>query len=184
MKIYSFQGVSPRIDPTAYVFDDAVIIGDVEIGPRVSIWPGVTIRGDKAKIVIAQGANIQERAMLHADPGFPLMIEANVTVGHGVMLHGCTLGTHTVVGIGAVLLNGVRVGSDCMVTAGALLSAGPSYPAGSLISGSPGKVLMKLSESDIRNLHDTAVEYQDLADAYRKGLVPVDPRRMREPLAG
>jgi carbonic anhydrase/acetyltransferase-like protein (isoleucine patch superfamily) len=184
MKIYSFQGVRPRIDPTAYVFDDAVIIGDVEIGPRVSVWSGVTIRGDKARIEIKEGCNVQEHAMLHADPGFPLTIEPNATIGHGAMLHGCHVGANTVVGIGAILLNGVKVGADCLVTAGASLSAGPNYPSGSMISGSPAKVLMKLSDSDIRNLQDTAVEYQELAAAYRDGLVPVESRPVRDPIPG
>ena len=173
MKVYAYQGIVPRIHPSAYVFDNAVIIGDVDIGPHVSVWPGVTIRGDKAKIVIAEGSNVQEHAVLHADPGHPLRIDRNCTIGHGVVLHGCTLGSHTVVGIGAVLLNGVHVGDDCLIAAGSLLSAGPRYASGSLIAGSPAKVLMGLSESDIRNLRDTATEYQELAAAYRQGLVPV-----------
>jgi carbonic anhydrase/acetyltransferase-like protein (isoleucine patch superfamily) len=172
MTIYSFQGRSPRIHPSAYVFDDAVIIGDVEIGPLVSVWPGVTIRGDKAPITIKAGSNIQEHAMLHADPGYPLTIAENVTIGHGVMLHGCTVGANSVVGIGAILLNGAHVGADCMVTAGAMLGAGPNFPSGSLISGSPAKVLVALSHSDIQGLRDTATEYQELAAAYRTGLTP------------
>lgn len=175
MTIYSFQGRSPRIHPSAYVFDDAVIIGDVEIGPKVSVWPGVTIRGDKAPIMIKTGSNIQEHAMLHADPGYPLTIAENVTIGHGVMLHGCTVGANSVVGIGAILLNGAHVGADCMVTAGTMLSAGPNFPSGSLISGSPAKVLMALSPSDIQGLRDTAIEYQELATAYRIGLAPAAP---------
>lgn len=177
MTIYSFQGRSPRIHPSAYVFDDAVIIGDVEIGPQVSIWPGVTIRGDKAPIMIKAGSNIQEHAMLHGDPGYPLIISENVTIGHGVMLHGCTVGANSVVGIGAILLNGARVGADSMVTAGTMLSAGPNFPSGSLISGSPAKVLMALSHSDIQGLRDTAIEYQELAAAYRTGLTPAAPDR-------
>lgn len=169
MTIYSFQGCTPRIHPSAYVSNDAVIIGDVEIGPNVSVWPGVTIRGDKAPIVVKAGSNIQEHAMLHADPGYPLTIAENVTIGHGVMLHGCTVGTNCVIGIGAILLNGARVDADSMVTAGAIVGAGPNFPCGSLISGNPARVLMALSRSDIQGLRDTAIEYQQLASAYRTG---------------
>src|SRR5437899_1358952 len=104
MKSYTFKGVAPRIHPMAYVFDGVVVIGDVEIERNVSIWPGVTIRGDKAKIVIREGSNVQEHSVLHADPGYPLVIDTNVTIGHRAVLHGCTVGSHTVVGIGAVLL--------------------------------------------------------------------------------
>lgn len=170
MKIYNFQGHSPRIHPSAYIFDDAVIIGDVEIGPHVSIWPGVVIRGDKAPIVVQAGSNIQERAVLHADPGFPLHVAENVTVGHGVVLHGCTIGDNSVIGIGAVVLNGARVAANSMVTATSLVSAGPNPPAGSLISGNPARVLMTLSESDLQNLRETAKEYRALAEAYRREL--------------
>lgn len=175
MKLFSFQGHQPRIHPSAYIFEDAVIIGDVEIGPGVSIWPGVTIRGDKARIVIGAGSNIQEHAMLHADPGFPLTVGENVTIGHGVMLHGCDIGKNTVIGIGAILLNGSKVDADSLVTAGSLLSAGPQFTAGSLISGNPARVLMTLSPSDIQGLRDTAKEYQDLAEAYRHKLHPLHP---------
>lgn len=171
MKTYAVRGMSPRIHPEAYVFDDVVIIGDVLIEKNVSIWPGVTIRGDKEKIVIKEGSNVQERAVLHADPGFPLVVETNATIGHNVVLHGCTVGAYTTVGIGAILLNGSYVGANSLVTAGSIVSAGPRFAAGSLISGSPAKVLMSLSESDIRNLMDTAKEYQDLATAYRESLV-------------
>jgi carbonic anhydrase/acetyltransferase-like protein (isoleucine patch superfamily) len=171
MKSYTFKGHTPQIHPSAYVFDDVVIIGDVQIERNVSIWPGVTIRGDKEKIIIKEGSNVQEHSVLHADPGFPMVIERNVTIGHGAMLHGCTVGSHTVVGIGAILLNGVQVGENCLIAAGAILSSGPRFSPGSLISGSPAKVLINLSESDIQNLRDNAIEYQDLAVAYREGLV-------------
>lgn len=172
MKLYAFQGRSPRIHSSAYVFEDAVIIGDVDIGAGVSIWPGVTIRGDKAPIIIGAGSNIQEHSMLHADPGFPLTVGENVTIGHGVMLHGCDIGKNTVIGMGAILLNGSKAGENCLVTAGSLLSAGPQFPAGSLISGNPAKILMTLGSSDIQGLRETAKEYQELATAYRHKLHP------------
>ncbi len=176
MKCYTFKGVAPQIHPSAYIFDDVVIIGDVHIEKNVSIWPGVIIRGDKERIVIKEGSNVQEHSVLHADPGVPLVIERNATIGHSVVLHGCTVGSHTVVGIGAILLNGAQVEENCLITAGAILSAGPRFPSGSLISGSPAKVLMSLSESDIQNLRDTAIEYQDLAAKYRENLVLLSSR--------
>ncbi|WP_213939394.1 gamma carbonic anhydrase family protein [Pseudomonas sp. dw_612] len=170
MTTYRFKGVTPRIHPDAYVFEDAVIIGDVHIEKNVSIWPGVTIRGDKAPIVIREGSNIQEHAVLHADPGYPLTIDKNVTVGHAVVLHGCTIGENSVIGIGAILLNGSSVPADSLVTAGSILSAGPRFVPGSMIAGSPAKRLVELSKSDIQNLRDTALEYQALANEYREGL--------------
>lgn len=173
MNIYKFKEGAPDIHPQAYIFDDAVIIGDVIIEKNVSIWPGVTIRGDKARIVIKEGSNIQERAVLHADPGYPLTIEKNVTIGHGVILHGCSIGENSVVGMGATLLNGSCIPSDSIVTAGSLLGVGPVFESGSMISGSPGKKLMDLSPADIQNLRDTAEEYQVLAGEYQDHLEKV-----------
>jgi len=170
MKVYKFKGMSPNIHPESYIFDDVVIIGDVVIEKNVSIWPGVTIRGDKAPIIIREGSNIQEHAVLHADPGYPLVVEKNVTIGHGVLLHGCVIGENSVIGIGASLLNGSSVPTNSMVTAGSMLSAGPKFEANSMISGSPGKKLMSLSESDIQHLKYTALEYQELSVDYQNHL--------------
>ena len=167
MNIYSFNNKSPRIDPSAFIFENATIIGDVVIGKNVSVWPGVTIRGDKEKIIIEDGANIQEHSILHTDPGYPLLISENVTVGHNVVLHGCSIGRNSVIGIGSTLLNGVKINENCLITAGSLISAGPTYPANSMISGNPAKVLMEMQSSDIKNLQDTAKEYMDLAKEYR-----------------
>ncbi len=174
MTIYSFQDRAPRIHPSAYISDDAIIIGDVEIGANVNVWPGVVIRGDKAPIVVRAGSNIQEGAVLHADPGYALTIEEDVTVGHGVILHGCTIGRNSVIGIGAIVLNGAQVPPDSLVTAGTLVSAGSKLPPRSLLSGNPARVLMTLSESDVLAHRDTAQEYRDLADAYRTGLQVMD----------
>jgi len=175
MKLFAFKGHRPRIHPDAWIFENAVIIGDVEIGPGSSVWPGVTIRGDKARIVVGAGCNIQEHAMLHADPGFPLTLADNVTIGHGVILHGCSIGENSVIGMGATLLNGSAVGACSLVTAGSQLGAGPRYADNSLISGSPGRVLMTLGDSDVEELRETAQEYRDLADNYRRELHPLHP---------
>ncbi len=167
MSLYKYKNFSPKIDESALVFPNATLIGDVSIGKNAGIWPGVTIRGDKERIVIKDGSNIQEHCVLHADPGFPLTVHENATIGHNVVLHGCTIGSHTVVGIGSIILNGVIVGDNCLITAGSILSLGPTYPANSLISGSPAKVIMKMSESDVQNLKDTAIEYMELAKEYK-----------------
>ncbi|MCX4671228.1 gamma carbonic anhydrase family protein [Streptomyces sp. NBC_01381] len=173
MKTYSFQGVRPRIHPSVYAFDDVVVIGDVEIEADVSLWPGVTIRGDKGPVRIGRGANIQDHAMLHSDPDCPLTVGENVTVAHSAVLHGCEVGAGTVVGIGAMLLNGVKIGANCRISAGIVLGAGPVYPARSLIAGNPATVLMALSDSDVAVLDETAAEYRELADQYRTGLARV-----------
>ncbi|WP_306321423.1 MULTISPECIES: gamma carbonic anhydrase family protein [unclassified Streptomyces] len=173
MRTYSFQGVRPRIHPSVYAFDDVVVIGDVEIGADVSLWPGVTIRGDKGPVRIGRGSNVQDHAMLHSDPDYPLTIGENVTVAHSAVLHGCTVGAGTVVGIGATLLNGTVVGASSRVSAGVVLGAGPVYKERSLIAGSPATVLMALSDSDVSSLDETAAEYRELAAQYRAGLRPV-----------
>ena len=120
MRTYSFQGVRPRIHPSVYAFDDVVVIGDVEIDADVSLWPGVTVRGDKGPVRIGRGSNVQDHAMLHSDPAYPLVLGTDVTVAHGALLHGCTIGSGTVVGIGAIVLNGVSVGESSRVSAAIL----------------------------------------------------------------
>lgn len=170
MSVYGFHGRYPLIHPSAYVFDNVTVIGDVEIGPDVSLWPGVTIRGDKGAVRIGAGANVQDHAMVHSDPDHPVIIGAHVTIAHSAVLHGCTVGDGSVIGIGAIVLNGAVIGEHSRVSAGALVGAGPSYPAASLIAGSPGSVLMSLSKSDIDILVATAGEYRDLAQEYRRHL--------------
>ncbi|MFI1363122.1 gamma carbonic anhydrase family protein [Streptomyces griseochromogenes] len=186
MKAYSFRGVGPRIHPSVYAFDDVVVIGDVEIEADVSLWPGVTIRGDKGTVRIGSGSNIQDHAMLHSDPGHPLAVGRDVTVAHGALLHGCSVGAGSVIGIGAVLLNGVSVGASSRVSAGAVLSVGPQYPDRSLIAGAPASVLMTLSGSDVAVLDETAAEYRALAEQYRTGLRRIVPagREHSEPRTG
>ncbi|GLW52691.1 gamma carbonic anhydrase family protein [Kitasatospora phosalacinea] len=170
MRTYSFQGVRPRIHPSVYAFDDVVVIGDVEIDADVSLWPGVTVRGDKGPVRIGRGSNVQDHAMLHSDPAYPLVLGTDVTVAHGALLHGCTIGSGTVVGIGAIVLNGVSVGESSRVSAGVVLSAGPRFGPRSLIAGNPATVLMTLSDSDVAVLDETAAEYRELADTYRTGV--------------
>lgn len=166
MKTYSFQGIVPEVHPSVYAFDNVVIVGDVTIDSDVSLWPGVTIRGDKGPVRIGAGSNIQDHSMLHSDPDHPLIIGSDVTVAHGVLLHGCNIGSGSVVGIGAVVLNGVEVGRSSRVAARAVVGSGPAYPPRSLVVGSPASVLMQLSDSDVEVLEQTAAEYRSLAAQY------------------
>lgn len=170
MKIYSFKGISPKIHSSAYLFDDVVIIGDVEIGAEASICPGVVIRGDKSPILVGARSNIQDNSILHSDPDFQIKISENVTIGHGCILHGCEIGMNAVVGMGSVVLNGANISANSLVSASSLVGGGPKFPEGSFISGNPAKVLMGLGAEDIQNLIDTAQEYVDLANEWRDNL--------------
>ncbi len=144
MAIYQLGERVPQIDPSAYVFDTATLIGTVILGARVSIWPYATLRGDNEPIEIGDDSNVQECSVLHADPGFPLTIGRRVTVGHQVMLHGCTIGDGSLIGIQVVVLNGAVIGRNCLIGAGALITEGKQIPDGSLVIGSPAKVVRQL----------------------------------------
>ncbi|MEN3274382.1 MAG: hypothetical protein V7631_172 [Massilia sp.] len=159
MPIYELAGVVPGIHDSAYIADSAVVIGNVTIAQDASVWSGAVIRGDNERIALAAGVNIQECAVLHTDPGYPLQIEANVSVGHQAMLHGCTIGEGSLVGIGAVVLNGAKIGRNCLVGAGALVTERKEFPDNSLIVGVPAKALRTLSEDDIAALRKNALEY-------------------------
>jgi carbonic anhydrase/acetyltransferase-like protein (isoleucine patch superfamily) len=170
MTIYQFQSFVPDIDPSAFIFETAVIIGRVRIGARANIWAAATIRGDNEPIDIGEGSNVQECCVLHTDPGFPLTIERNVTVGHQAMLHGCTIGEGSLVGIQAVVLNGARIGRNCLIGAGALVTEGKVFPDNSLILGSPARVARELAAADIERMHGNTANYVERGAAYRIGL--------------
>ncbi len=170
MAIYELDGVAPRVAASAWVADTAQVMGDVVIGENASIWFGVTARGDTDTITIGAGSNIQDGSVLHADDGVPLTIGAKVTVGHQVMLHGCTIGDGSLIGIGAVVLNGAKVGKHCLVGAGALVTEGKEFPDGSMILGSPARVVKSLSPEQIEGLRQSALRYQQNAERFRRGL--------------
>lgn len=170
MAIYELDGVAPRVAASAWVADNAQVMGDVVIGDKASVWFGVTARGDTDTITIGAGSNIQDGSVLHADDGVPLTIGANVTVGHQVMLHGCTIGDGSLIGIGAVVLNGAKVGQHCLVGAGALVTEGKEFPDGSMILGSPARVVKSLSPEQIEGLQQSALRYQQNAQRFRQGL--------------
>jgi carbonic anhydrase/acetyltransferase-like protein (isoleucine patch superfamily) len=170
MAIYELDGVAPRVAASAWVADNAQVMGDVEIGENASVWFGTTVRGDTDTITIGAGSNIQDGSVLHADDGVPLVVGANVTVGHQVMLHGCTIGDGSLIGIGAIVLNGAKIGQHCLVGAGALVTEGKEFPDGSMILGSPARVVKTLSPEQIDGLRQSALHYQQNAERFRKGL--------------
>ena len=170
MAIYQLGERVPRIDPSAYVFDTATLIGTVILGARVSIWPYATLRGDNEPIEIGDDSNVQECSVLHADPGFPLTIGRRVTVGHQVMLHGCTIGDGSLIGIQVVVLNGAVIGRNCLIGAGALITEGKQIPDGSLVIGSPAKVVRQLEPAHIGRMKRDTDSYVQRAVAYRRDL--------------
>ena len=170
MPIYQLGEDKPAIPSSAFVAAEATIIGKVILGENVSIWPGAVLRGDNEPITIGHGSNVQDNAVLHADPGFPLNIGDNVTVGHQAMLHGCTIGDGTLIGIQAVIMNGAVIGKDCLVGAGALIPEGKSYGDRKLIVGAPAKVIRELSDADIAKMHRAAAGYMRRQERYKETL--------------
>ncbi len=173
MPIYRLGEHAPQIDPTAWVADNAVIVGRVVIGPGASVWFGAVLRADNEPITVGAHCNIQESAVLHTDPGFPLTLEDGVSVGHQAMLHGCTVGRGSLIGIQAIVLNGAVIGADCLVGAGALVTENKRYPAGSLIVGAPAVVKRAMDAAQIAGLADSASGYVERAARYRASLVRV-----------
>ena len=170
MAIYELDGAAPRISQSAWVADSAQVIGDVELADDVSVWFGSVIRGDCETIRIGRRTNIQDLSVLHADTGMPLTLGDDVTVGHQAMLHGCTIGDASLIGIGAVILNGAKIGKGCLVGAGALVTEGKEFPDGSMILGSPAKVVRQLTETQLAGLRLSAQHYVSNAARFRAGL--------------
>ncbi|WHZ10967.1 MAG: Protein YrdA [Burkholderiaceae bacterium] len=170
MAIYALDGVAPRVAASAWVADNAQVMGNVDLAEGVSVWFGVVIRGDTETITIGRGSNIQDLSVLHADVGLPLVVGENVTVGHKVMLHGCTIGDESLIGIGAVVLNGAKIGRHCLVGAGSLVTEGKEFPDGSMILGSPARAVRKLTPDQIAGLKWSAEHYVENARRFRAGL--------------
>ena len=170
MAIYKLGTTSPSIAESAFVADNNAVIGNVTIHDNASVWFGATIRGDNDLITIGRNSNVQEGAVLHTDPGYQLTIEDNVTVGHQAMLHGCSIGAGTTVGMQAVILNGARIGRNCLVGAGALVTEGKEFPDNSLIIGVPAKVMRTLSEEDIAGMHRNTDRYVERAQYFKTKL--------------
>ncbi|MDP2165414.1 MAG: gamma carbonic anhydrase family protein [Hydrogenophaga sp.] len=173
MAIYELDGSAPRLAASAWVADNAQVMGNVVMGEDSSVWFGTTVRGDTETITIGRGSNIQDGSVLHADVGKPLTVGDFVTVGHQVMLHGCTVGDESLIGIGAVVLNGAKIGKNCLVGAGSLVTEGKEFPDGSMIMGSPAKVVRSLSPEQMESLRQSAKHYIENAQRFRAGLKKV-----------
>ncbi|MEI8029269.1 MAG: gamma carbonic anhydrase family protein [Comamonadaceae bacterium] len=170
MAIYELDGTAPRIAESAWVADSAQVMGNVELADDASVWFGTVVRGDTEIIRIGRRSNIQDLSVLHADVGMPLTVGEDVTVGHKVMLHGCTIGDGSLIGIGAVVLNGAKIGKGCLVGAGALVTEGKEFPDGSMILGSPAKVVRQLTPEQLEGLRRSARQYVGNALRFRAGL--------------
>ncbi|ALN71446.1 gamma carbonic anhydrase family protein [Aureimonas sp. AU20] len=172
MPVYALDDLTPRLPPEnrLYLAPDAHVIGDVSLGEDVGIWFGAVLRGDRASITVGPRSNIQEGAMLHVDPGFPLTIGTGCTIGHHAVVHGCTIGDNTLIGMGATVLNGARIGANCLVGAGALVTEGKEFPDGSLIVGVPAKLVRPLDEAALAGLKRSAATYVENAERFRNGL--------------
>jgi carbonic anhydrase/acetyltransferase-like protein (isoleucine patch superfamily) len=172
MPIYELDGQGPDLpEPDrCYVADTAVLIGRVRLKPDASVWFGSVLRGDNEWIEIGEGSNVQENCTLHTDPGFPLTIAPQCTIGHNVVLHGCTVGRNSLVGMGAILLNGARIGSNSLVGAGALVTEGKQFTDNALIVGSPAKAIRTLDADAIARLTGAADIYVRRWQQYAKGL--------------
>jgi carbonic anhydrase/acetyltransferase-like protein (isoleucine patch superfamily) len=170
MAIYQLGEHAPEIDASAYVADSATLVGKVTIEANASVWFGVTIRGDNERITIGENSNVQEGTVMHTDMGFPMVIGKNVSIGHQAMLHGCTVGDGSLIGIQAVLLNGARIGKGCLVGAGALVTEGKEFPDHSLILGSPAKVVRTLTEDDLLRLQGNADGYVERGRRFKAEL--------------
>ncbi|HZZ11938.1 MAG TPA: gamma carbonic anhydrase family protein [Paraburkholderia sp.] len=173
MTIYKLGEAAPTIHESVFVADSANIIGNVTLEENASVWFGVTIRGDNERISVGKGSNVQENAVLHTDPGYPLTIEPNVTIGHQVTLHGCTIREGSLIGMQAVVLNGAVIGRNCLVGAGAVVTEGKVFPDNSLILGAPAKVVRALTEADIAGMHQSSAHYVEHREYFKAQLVRI-----------
>ena len=170
MALYQLDEHVPTLAPGAWVADSAEVIGRVELGVGASVWFGAVLRGDNERLQIGAGSNVQDGSVVHSDHGYPVNVGANVTIGHRVTLHGCSIGDGSLIGMGAVLLNGARIGRNCLVGAGALVTEGKQFPDGSLIVGVPAKAVRPLTPEQINGLQRNARHYVENAVRYRTGL--------------
>ncbi len=161
MAVHTLEGIGPELPEAGryWIAPDARVIGKVTLGADVGIWFGAVLRGDNERITVGAATNIQEHSVLHTDMGFPLTIGDGCTIGHRAILHGCTIGDNSLVGMGAIILNGARIGANSLVGAGALVPEGKTYPDGSLIIGVPGRVARALDEDQIERLRQSARSY-------------------------
>ena len=168
--IYDFEKSVPEVHPDAWVASNATLIGKVKLEKNSSIWFNAVLRGDIELISIGENSNIQDGSVLHTDPGYPLKIGKNVTVGHLVMLHGCTIGDNSLIGIGAVILNNAKIGKNCIIGANSLITENKIIPDNSLVVGSPGRVIRKVTEEEAKAIKENAIRYQENWKKYSKSI--------------
>ena len=168
--IYELDGVAPVLGQGSWVAPDANLIGMVVLEDEASVWFGCTLRGDNEEIRVGRGSNVQENVVIHTDMGYPLVIGANCTIGHKAMLHGCTIGDGSLIGMGATILNGAKIGKGCLIGAGALITEGKEIPDGSLVMGAPGKVVGVLDAEARERLLKSAAHYRANAVRFARGL--------------
>lgn len=173
MPIYALGDNRPACHADTWVAPDANLIGKVVLEEGASVWFGCTIRADHEEIRVGAGSNVQENCVMHIDLGYPLTIGAGCTIGHKVMLHGCTIGENSLIGMGATVLNGAKIGKNCLIGAGALITEGKEIPAGSLVMGVPGKVVRELDEQAIQGLRASALHYQENMRFFRDQMTEV-----------
>jgi carbonic anhydrase/acetyltransferase-like protein (isoleucine patch superfamily) len=170
MALYQLDDDVPQLHPSAWVADDAQVVGKVVLEEGASVWFGAVLRGDSETLTIGRHSNVQDGSVLHADPGFPLTLGEGVSIGHQVMLHGCSVGDGSLIGIQSVILNGAKIGRNCLVGAGSLVTEGKEFPDGSLIMGRPAKVVRPLSPEQLTGLKYAADHYVENAARFRRGL--------------
>ena len=170
MPIFKFKTYSPHLSHSAWIAHDANIIGKIKIMEKASVWFGATLRGDNEEILVGEGSNIQENCVLHTDHGFPLKIGKNCTIGHSVILHGCSISANTLIGMGSTILNGAQIGKGCLIGAGSLITENKIIPNGSLVMGSPGKVMRELDDEAKESLIGSALHYQERVAEFSKHL--------------
>ena len=172
--VYELDGVRPDVDDSAWIAPGAIVIGDVKLAANSSVWFGAVLRGDSAHISIGERSNIQDNCTVHADEGFPTTVHEDVTIGHNVVLHGCTIGAGSLIGINATVLNGATIGRNCLIASNALVREGQQVPDNSVVMGSPGKVVKDLDDDAIARIRLGTAHYVHNAKRFRDGLKEID----------
>jgi len=170
MSVYSYNSVQPIIDPSAYVHDGATIIGNCAIGELSSVWPGAVIRADNDLVKLGNSVNVQDNAVIHVDTGHPAILHDGVSIAHGAIIHGATIGENTLIGMNAVVLNNAVIGKNCIIGANALVAAGKVIPDNSLVIGSPGRVLRQVTDDEIESNKINANSYALRSGTYKQSL--------------
>jgi len=168
--LYDLENKKPKNLGENWVAPNAIVVGDVTLEKNTSIWFNATLRGDIENIHIGEGSNVQDGSVLHTDPGYPLKVGKNVTIGHLVMLHGCTIGNDSLIGIGAVILNNAKIGKNCVIGAKTLITENKEIPDNSLVVGSPGRVIRKVTDEEMKGIKNNAIHYQENWKKYSKSL--------------